>query len=197
MAVMRWVRWAPLVLLLGGCTGENIDVRNPNTPSEGQQMAANTWAVNNIRDAAINNAILTQHTLFPYHFKTGLEALNGLGEQDLAVLAANYRARPGDLSVRRGDASEDLYNARLAAVTKRLQEGGVDVGRMKIVDAPAGGPGKPSERVVRILIESETKPLTLDIGSASPGGTSGGGGGGSDMSSQGGGMSSGSSEVQK
>jgi hypothetical protein len=188
MILLRKSWWVPVVLLLGGCNG-SLEVRDPNTPTPEQQSAANRWTISNIHDAAINNAILTQHTLFPYHFNTGLETLNDLGERDLAALAANYRARPGELSVRRGDASEDLYAARLAVVAKRLQESGVETARVKIIDAPAGGPGLNSERVVKILLESETKGLTLDTGSASPSGGSSG--------SSGSGMSSGTSEGQK
>ena len=187
MILYRLSAWIP-ILLLAGCTGGNLETRDPNTPSEEQKAAANEWTINTVSDAAITSALIRQHTLFPYHFNPGLETLNELGERDLASLAAHYRARPGELGVRRGDAPEDLYTARLAVVSKHLQDAGVDTARLKIIDAPPGGPGLGSDRVVKILLQSETKGLSGDSNAS---------GSSSNMSSSNSGTNTGTSEVQK
>ncbi len=127
-------------VLLVGCeeqqakkqTEKNLDVELVNT-------------VNNIQ---VENAIIVQHTLYPYHFVTDGSSLNELGEKDLAVLAKHFKEYPGVLNVRKGDSSDELYKARIAQVQERLKEAGVPVDRMSICDGMPGGPGMPSERVV-------------------------------------------------
>jgi hypothetical protein len=121
--------------------------------------------VNNIQ---IENGIVTQHTLFPYHFVTGGAALNDLGQRDLMVLARHYKEQPGALNVRRGETTAALYDARVAQVQKRLKEAGVDVDRMTIADGMPGGPGMPSEAILT------TVPKVTSTGSTT--GSSGGGG---------------------
>jgi len=167
----------PAALLVAACqsTPNHHATYAPNA----EQMAnLDRWMVNDIHDTAINNALITGHTVYPYHFATGAATLNELGERDLTALAAYYRTTPGALNVRRGDATEDLYKARVECVSKRLADLGVDMTRLKIADAPAGGPGMASEQVVKIL-QSQDKPFPADAGSATAGtGTSGTGGSG-------------------
>jgi len=147
MNYLRLLCGLPAALLLAACS-QNYD--KSHAPSIEQKTAIDTYLVNDIRDAAINNAILTQHTLYPYHFNVGRETLNELGDRDLAALAAYYRGKPGELNIRRGNATDDLYKARVDFVTKRLADSGVDTSRLKVSDAPSGGSGMPSESVVKI-----------------------------------------------
>jgi len=144
-----------ITMALAGCTMDSGDADAAHRISADQQQVADEWMVNTIRDAAINNAIITQHTLFPYHFSPGRDALNELGERDLAALAAYYRGHAGDLNIRRGDATDDLYKARVGAVRKRLTESGVDATRIAISDSMASGPGMASTEVVKILERAE------------------------------------------
>ena len=155
MNQFRLLCLVPVAWLLTACTGFPA----PNgaaPPSESQAASADRWTVDAVRDAAISNALVTQHALFPYHFQTGCATLNELGARDLATLAEYYRVQPGHLSVRRGAVSEKLYQARVETVSKALAAAGVDVARLKIKDEPAGGPGMASEQVVRIL-QAEAK----------------------------------------
>ena len=176
--IVRHLPWLlPLAFLIAGCE-MSPPKEDASNPTEEQKSAANTWMVNSIRDAGISAGILTQHTLFAYHFETGRETLNPLGERDLAVLAGNFKLRPGQLNVRRGDVSEDLYKTRLDYVNRRLADAGVEVARLKIVDAPAGGPGMPSERAIKILQQAEAA-------DASSAGATSGSSSGSTGSSQG------------
>lgn len=109
------------------------------------------WTGEAIRNASLNNAIVAQHTLFPYHFETGSARLNDLGLRDLNVLCDHFAKTPGDLNVRRGPASESLYEARVKTVLDRLAEVGVQGGSVAVKDGLPGGDGISSERVIVIL----------------------------------------------
>jgi hypothetical protein len=99
----------------------------------------------------IENALITQHTLYPYHFVTDGEALNDLGRRDLGVLAGHYAEHPGVLNIRRDQTPEELYNARVVHVLAALKEAGVQTERVSVSDDMPGGSGMPSEQVVTIL----------------------------------------------
>jgi len=116
-----------------------------------------TELVNVLNNVGIENAIVAQHTLYPYHFVSNSEKLNGLGERDLDVLARHFRDYPGELSVRRGDAPEAMYESRVAQVVERLKQAGVKTDRVSIADGMPGGTGMTSERTVMILDETSGK----------------------------------------
>ena len=120
----------------------------------------NTWLVKTVQDDGVRNAIIAQHTLYPYHFVPHSEDLNSLGTIDLGVLAQHYRDYPGSLNIRRGNASDELYAVRIEAVREMLTLAGVDVERVGISDALPGGDGMPSERVLKILERSYEKAQT-------------------------------------
>lgn len=108
------------------------------------------------RDEGIRNAILAQHTIYGYHFTANSASLNALGVNDVGVLAEHYRDYPGAISVRRGDADEAMYKARVASVAEALRSGGVQK-EIVIGDALPGGEGMSSERVLRILTEENKR----------------------------------------
>lgn len=143
---MRLFRIVTLCLMMGvltGCTepqavrqdGRNLDVE----------------LVKTLNNVAVENAIVTQHTIYPYHFVADAGELNELGQRDLTVLANHFKDHPGILNVHRGDAPEDLYNARVADVVSRLKATGVEMNRMSVSDGMPGGSGMTSERVITIL----------------------------------------------
>ena len=100
------------------------------------------------RDQA-EQAVIRQHVLYPYHFVTGSPTLNAIGHRDLATMARHFAQAPGSLSLRRGDASESLYDRRAATVLAAMTDAGVyDV---TIVDELPGGDGIGSDHVLLIL----------------------------------------------
>jgi hypothetical protein len=114
--------------------------------------------VNSYNDIALQNAIISQHTLFPYHFvKNGAE-FNELGSRDFGVLVKHFTKNPGPLNIRRGDSPVDLYQARIHLVLDGLKQAGIDTGQITISDGMPGGSGMPSEKVITILEESEEAP---------------------------------------
>ena len=136
--------------------------KNPNNHLINKQL------MNSYNDIAIQNAIVSQHTLFPYHFvKNGAE-LNELGQKDLAALTSHFINHPGHLNIRRHNTTEDLYDARVNMVRERLQEAGIAMERISISDDMPGGPGITSERVL-VIIERASEGISTSTTSFSSG----------------------------
>src|SRR5512147_2734511 len=87
-----------------------------NEPGLDQDRAINAWMVSALKGAAVENAVVTQHTLYPYHFVTDSPYLNDLGQADLKILAAHYREAPGPLNRPNRDTPDQLYEKRVSAV---------------------------------------------------------------------------------
>ncbi len=130
-------------ILTIGCQ-ENMD-EGPN------KHLINSQLIKSYNDIAMQNAILSQHTLFPYHFVTNGAELNELGKKDLAALTSHFMNHAGHLNVRRQNTPADIYEARVNMVHARLQEAGIDMERMSISDDMPGGSGITSERILVIL----------------------------------------------
>jgi hypothetical protein len=113
------------------------------------------WLVESFRDIAIEEAIVRQHTIYPYHFENNSDELNELGDRDLEILATHYREHPGKLNVRKGTVSEDLYKMRIDTVVNTLLSSGIEMERVDIGDRLPGGDGMPSEKVVAILRQED------------------------------------------
>ncbi len=82
-------------LLPAGCNEEQ-------KAADTNRKKLDTELVNTVNNIQVENAIVTQHTLYPYHFVTDGAGLNDLGQRDLMVLARHYKEQPGALNVRRG-----------------------------------------------------------------------------------------------
>ena len=143
--------------LLSGCEEDARTAANQRFDRE---------MVRTLNNIGVENAILTQHTLYPYHFVADGEKVNDLGPRDFAVLARHFTEHPGLLNVHRDETiSPELYKARVAYVTSRLKDAGIDPARVSISDGMPGGPGLPAERVVTILEKSadpSTKPYSRE-----------------------------------
>ncbi len=125
-----------------------------------------TKLVPTLNNIGVENAILAQHTLYPYHFVLDGAELNELGQRDFAVLARHFVEHPGLLNIRQGEGiAPELYKARVAYVTSRLKEAGVEprtcerVGRHARRARPAvreGGDHSP--RTAEMLDRPSAKP---------------------------------------
>ena len=133
------------------CTSVLLLAMGCNTPTP-TEREVDVVGVNYLNDSAIQNAIIAQHTLYPYHFVANAPSTNELGEHDLNVLIEHFKTHPGTLNVRRGDTSADLYQTRVNFVAERMYRSHVALG--PIEDGPPGGPGAPSERVLTVLKRS-------------------------------------------
>ena len=122
-----------------------------NAEKESNNHAINKQLVQSYNDTAIQNAIITQHTLFPYHFVTNGAELNELGRRDLAALISHFLKYPGRINIRQQNTAAKLYEARVNLVRDRLQQAGIAMERISISDDVPGGSGITSERVLVIL----------------------------------------------
>jgi hypothetical protein len=129
----------------------------------------NSQLVKSYNDIAVQNAIESQHTLFPYHFVTNGAELNELGRRDLAALTSYFMNHAGHLNIRRQNTPANLYEARVNLVHARLLEAGVDMERMSISDDMPGGAGVTSERMLVILGQASGGVSTATSGSISSG----------------------------
>ncbi len=124
-----------------------------HSAAQGNDVERHTgpWAGDEIQNASLNNAIVSQHTLYPYHFVAGSAELNELGARDLNVLVAHFLIAGGDLNVHRGETSQPLYESRVKTVLERLAAAGVASSSVAVKDGLPGGEGLSSERVLVIL----------------------------------------------
>jgi hypothetical protein len=115
------------------------------------EHTVNAKLINTYNNMAIENAILAQHTLYPYHFIQNSEELNDLGFRDFGILAGHFLENPGTLNVRQDlSVSDELYERRIENVNEMLVEAGVDTDRIEIEDGMPGGSGAVSERAILI-----------------------------------------------
>ena len=141
-------------VLIGGCAGTVGEEESLNKRILDRELA------NTINDTAIQNAIISQHTLFPYHFVNNSNKLNELGEFDLNVLANHFLKNPGQLNIRRDDTPEELYKARVSFVLERLENAGIKSEKITFSDGMPGGSGMPSEKILTILERENKKPTS-------------------------------------
>jgi len=158
---MRLCWTLAVCLLCSVLVGCEKSVREP-------EKSIDAELVKTLNNIAVENAIITQHTIYPYHFVTDGEELNELGQRDLAVLAGHFAENAGTLNVRRGQTPAALYEARVARVTESLKQAGVDTARLSVSDEMPGGTGMSSERVVTILKQAP-QGLTITAPSRSTG----------------------------
>jgi hypothetical protein len=129
-----------------------IGCQSQPKPHPDDHAEANRAMVQWLNNAAIDNAIIRQHTLYPYHFVANSEKLNDLGYRDVMVLGNFYRMNPGKVNVRKADTPDGLYEARIDYVVRALEHHGVSRNRIEVVeDGFPGGDGASSQRVMQIL----------------------------------------------
>lgn len=138
-------------VLMAGCGGGANKAGSPKLDTN----RINAALVSSYNDLAMQNAIIAQHTLYPYHFVKNGAVLNELGQRDLAVLAGHFKEYPGQLNVRRDDLSAEIYSARVDHTLDLLKKAGVDAQRISVSDGMPGGSGMTSERVLIILAAAE------------------------------------------
>lgn len=138
-------------IMVFGCQ-ETVKEQEPD------KTMINEKLVSSFNDKAIQNAIISQHTIYSYHFVNNSDKLNELGMRDLAVLADHYKNNPGQLSVCKDNVPDSLYQARVDFVLNQLKESGIDIGRISVSDGMPGGQGMPSEKVLDIIANKE-KPI--------------------------------------
>ena len=119
-----------------------------------EDRTINQALVSNYNDAAVENALVAQHTVYPYWFVRNSAEPNELGRYQLDVLTEHYLKYPGQLNIWAGEADEELYERRVAYVRTHLSEAGVNLDKMELDDSLPGGKGVPSTRAVKMNEDS-------------------------------------------
>lgn len=132
------------VVLLCGC-------EQPQSEPTVDESEINRKVVDTYSDLAIQNAVITQHTLYPYHFVNNSAQLNGLGQRDLSVLIQHFKDNPGQLNVQQGEAGSVLYQSRIQTIQEKLLQGGIPEAKIQISSGMPGGEGIASNAVIEIL----------------------------------------------
>lgn len=157
------------MLILGGLIAATTGCRSPEADMRGLDSM---WSGESLRAASLNAAIVSQATLYPYHFMTGTATLNELGRRDLGVLAAYFHDHAGTLNVHRAGTAQALYDQRLATVHAALAAAGIASGQIALADGLPGGDGMESDRVLHILtVQAATPSTTYNAGVSSADGS--------------------------
>ena len=136
-----------ILVLTVGC--QETVKESPDKPVVNRQV------MSTYNDIALENAIISQHTLYPYHFVNNSAELNELGKRDLDVLTRHFTKEAGHLNIRKQNISTELYEARIESVQKRIEEANISLDRISIADYMPGGSGIASESILVILSQED------------------------------------------
>ena len=114
-----------------------------------------------LQNLQIENGIIRQRTVYPYHFLPDTAALNQLGTYDLQILAQYFERHSGKLNVLRGHAGNALYEARVGSAMQQLAGLGVQTDRLQVVDEFSAGDGMLSARVIIVLDIQKPQPPSM------------------------------------
>jgi len=168
---------AAVLLCLAGCESNDSTQRDPDLHPKGVISDAhrpiNGAQVRGYQLEQADNAIIRQHTLYPYHFLAHSAELNDLGQREVHVLANHYRLHPGPVNLNRGGEADGLYEARIQTVLAAMTEQGVQASGITVKEGLPGGDGLSSDQVV-IVVERMRQEQSNDSGSKSTSNTGSG-----------------------
>lgn len=159
---MRWTMTLSALFTLtalAGCQKADPDFK-PRGPVNLSHRDMNEAMINTYNQRAQDDAIIRQHTIYPYHFVNNSAELNPLGRREVFVLSHHFRNYPGPLNLHQGEAPATLYQARIKTVMDSMVEAGVDSKRLVITDEMPGGDGLSSDQVVIVLERMKSSQLS-------------------------------------
>ncbi len=169
---MTWrhmaVATAATMSLIGGCKA----TEKQDDPAEAE-VRVNAAIVQMHFDEQARGGAITGRTIYPYHFIPDQTRLTPLGDDHVRTLAlalAELDGKPVRVNVRRGDASTELYDARVAALKERFAQAGVEPEQVAFVDGLGGGKGMSSKSI------ADAERATASSGRRTRGGTTSAGG---------------------
>lgn len=109
----------------------------------------------------VRAGVLRQRTIFDYQFAPGSASLTTLGSRDLGYLAEAMRLDGGTISVRRGQADDRLYAARIDSVRRALALRGIGQERVALTDGLAGGRGVESGDA--LIIREQVRKIPFEV----------------------------------
>jgi hypothetical protein len=117
--------------------------------SEGEQ---NRQLVQMAFSENVYNGIAAERAVYAKDFNPGTATLNELGRRRVNTLLHASRGARGRITIIRGEASDELYTGRVAAVRQEFASAGVNVEHINVVkgDHVEGG-GIPSGQAILIF----------------------------------------------
>lgn len=150
-----------LVTLTAGCASNQTDRdRTVDVPDTFMVEADREFVRSPFEDQA-RAGVVRSRTIYDYHFEPYEARLTPLGVRTVETIAETGSGR---LSVRRGTASSELFEARIETVRDRLVREGVTADRIVIADRPAGGAGVDSVRAIEIQKDVRDNAMKIPTG---------------------------------
>ncbi len=146
------------VLLVGavalcGCGASTPERDQPEYWTDRDQSDVNAWSVRWPIEQQARAAAVAQRSIFAHHFRPRSDILNERGTRELAVILEDIgETGRGGLTFPRGDASADLYEARLATLRREMVLAGLNVDNVPIIDGLPDGEGQPSTRAAAAYV---------------------------------------------
>ena len=133
-------------LALAGCQNNKSDLANIEWNDQARRDT-NAWLLRTYQGEQVENAVKRQHTIWSHHFVEGTTSLTPRAERDLSILRDHYIEHGGGvLTVRQGEADDDLFARRLDIVKGWLANEGVALAGLDIQHDLYTGAGKRSTR---------------------------------------------------
>lgn len=147
---------------LMGCSAPKGD-HDARAWNNAARRDTNAWMIRTYQGQQVENAITRQHTIWSHHFVEGTTALTPRAQRDLGVLRDHYiRHGGGVLTVRQGEAGDELFASRLEKVTGWLADAGVPMDTVAIEHGLFTGDGKRSTRAATDYVKpSEDEPYSF------------------------------------
>lgn len=146
--------------MLSGCSSsskKHDDAPQSQAIQRDEVTTMDAFTVRAPLEASVEAGVVRSSTFYEYHFVDGRSKLTRLGERDLRILARHFRGDEWILSVRQGDAPDDLYVARCAIILERAGSFGVAEDSLQIVDAAPGGRGVTAENARRLAAQARDR----------------------------------------
>lgn len=136
---------AAAMAVIGGCEA----TEKKDDPAEAE-VRVNAAIVQMHFDEQARAGAIAGRTVYPYHFVPDQARLTPLGADHVQALALALLEVDGPsvrVNVRRGDASTQLYDARISALKDRFAEAGAKPERIVFADGLSGGKGMSGKSI--------------------------------------------------
>ena len=151
--------------VLIGCASEHQDLAGIEWNDQARRDT-NAWMLRTYQGQQVENAVARQHTIWSHHFVQGTTSLTPRAERDLGILRDHYlRHDGGVLTVRQGEASDELFERRLEVLNTWLADEGVRMAGGVVEHDLYTGDGKRSTRAAQDYVRpSSDEPYSYHTG---------------------------------
>jgi hypothetical protein len=183
------------VALMAGCSSSKPDESKATQLTAPPERDENVAIVRGVFETQSREGNVISRTIYPHHFQHDAADLTIIGRRRLDAMATHAPGMPIEINVPRGEASDALYEQRIAMLRSRLVLDGIDPQLVTFADNKLpSGDGISSDRVNLLAVEERnSRQQTQSSNRRSGAGNSGYGGSGMSSGSGGGGGGGGAS----